>query len=78
MSRHFSSSRRLRRREIGLEANDSPPRVTHLHVSVRSAPSRHLARNKLPLGSELTQLRARLLRMIVDNETARRSTKTLG
>jgi hypothetical protein len=76
MRRHFSSSRR-RRRELLAEANDPPPHVAHLHVTL-SGRSRAQNGDKIPLRSDLSQLRARLLRMIVANESARRTTKTLG
>lgn len=78
MPRHDTSSRRSRRRAIALEESDPPPRVTHLHVSFSSAASSLPNRDTHPLGSELAQLRARLLQMIIANESARRTTKTLS
>lgn len=77
MRRHFSSSRRSRRRGSALEANVHP-QVTHLHVASPSAISNLPARGASPLASELAQLRARLLQMIVANESTRRATKTLS
>ncbi|MEX2168767.1 MAG: hypothetical protein WD851_05630 [Pirellulales bacterium] len=77
MPRHHFGSRRLRR-EIQREANDPPPQVSHLHVTLSSATSILSTRDARPLGNELAQLRARLLQMIIANESARRATKTLS
>lgn len=77
MRRHFSSSRRSRRTTLPLEEIESPPRVTHLHLSTGTAVKGRQARDNRPLGTELAKLRARLLRMIVDNESSRQVTKTL-
>jgi hypothetical protein len=75
MRRYFSSSRR--RREPPPDAEDTPPQATTLQVKLARV-SRGPIRDQHPLEGELVQLRARLLRMIVANESARRTSKTLS
>lgn len=75
MPRHFRTSRRSRRPTLPLEEIDSPPQVAHLHINLQSVASHAPARDNRPLGTELKQLRARLLRMIMENESVRRTRK---
>lgn len=77
MRRHFASSHRSRRATLPLEEMQLPRQVTHLHVSFPTLDQERRARDNRPLGAELASLRARLLRMIVENESTRRATKTI-
>ena len=76
MRRHFSSSRRTRRATLPLEEFQTPRRVTHLHLSFPISAKDRPARDNRPLGTEIAELRARLLRMIIENESTRRATKS--
>jgi hypothetical protein len=78
MPRHFSSGRRSRRITLPLEEVESHPQVTHLHINLPSTAKGNAARNGRRSATESLQLRARLLRMILENEAARRITKFPG
>lgn len=78
MRRHFSRALRSRRVTLPLEEIESPPRVTHLHLSFPTGDRGGRAQDCRPMGAELRRLRARLLRMIVENESSRRVTKIIG
>jgi hypothetical protein len=76
MRRHFSRALRSRRAILPLEEIESPRKVTHLTVAFATASRNRRAHDNRPLGTELEQLRARLLRLIVENESTRRATKS--
>lgn len=78
MPRHFSRGRRSRRMIIPLEEVESPPRVTHLHLHVPSALRKNDDRDNRSKATEISRLRTRLLRLILDNESARRIMKSPG